>query len=98
MYTFDQQPDHTSVICSSVISAVRGEYGNYHLAKRTEESVLNISPLMPIYWFFDLKTVARRNVLLPQLRLTFTIDEAWRVMQKVRGDLALRKTPPFPLP
>lgn len=98
MYTFDQQPDHPSVICSSVISAVRGEYGNYHLVKRTEESVLNISPLMPIYWFFDLKTVARRNLLLPQLRLTFTIDEAWRVMQKVRGGLTFRKTPQFPLP
>lgn len=98
LYTFEQQPAHPSVICASVISAVRGEYGNYHLTKKTEGQILNISPLMPIYWFFDAEAVARRNLLLPQLRLTFTIDEAWRVMQKVRGGLDFRKTPQYPLP
>ncbi|MBI5927990.1 MAG: DUF1152 domain-containing protein [Chloroflexi bacterium] len=98
LYTFDQQPEHPSVIGSSVISAVRGEYGNYHLTKRTIGNTLNISPLMPIYWFFDLKAVARHNILIPQLRLTFTIDEAWRVMQKIRAGLDFRHTPPYPLP
>lgn len=28
LYTFDQQPEFASVICSSLISAVRGAYGN----------------------------------------------------------------------
>jgi hypothetical protein len=46
LYVFDQQPEYPSVICSSVISAVQGEYGNSHLIKRTHGSELHISPLM----------------------------------------------------
>jgi hypothetical protein len=98
MYVFDQQPDYSSVIGSSVISAVRGEYGNYHLTKRTHGSQLRISPLMPIYWCFDAAPLARRNLLLPQLRLTFDIDEAWQTMQKVRKSFSPRPTPEYPLP
>jgi hypothetical protein len=98
MYTFDQQPDYASVICSSVISAVQGEYGNYHLIKRTEGSNLRISPLMSIYWFFDLVAVARRNLLMANLRLTHDVDEAWAAMQQVKASLAPRKMPEYPLP
>jgi hypothetical protein len=98
MYIFDQQPDYPSVISSSVISAVRGEYGNYHLTKRTHGSDLHISPLMPIYWFFDLPTVAKQNLLLSALRLTYTVDEAWAAMQKAKETLAYRKLPEYPLP
>src|SRR5262249_14476812 len=96
LYIFDQQPNHPSVISSSVISAVRGEFGNYHLTKRTHGSDLRISPFMPIYWFFELPTVARLNLLLPALRLTFTIDEAWNVMQKTRASLPPRKESDLP--
>lgn len=41
-----------SVINSSIISAVRGNYGDYHLTDKTKDSHLWISPLMAIYWFF----------------------------------------------
>lgn len=98
MYVFDQQPHHPSVICSSVVSAVRGEYGDYHLVQRTQGSNLRISGLMPIYWFFDLPTVARHNKLLPHLRLTYTVEEAWQAMQKARQTFAFRPTPENPLP
>jgi len=91
LYIFDQQPDYPSVIASSVISAARGEYGNYHLIKRTQGSNLRISPLMPMYWFFDLPAVARQNLLLASLRLTHTVDEAWTAMQKARQTLPFRK-------
>jgi hypothetical protein len=97
LYTFDQQPDYASVICSSLISAVRGEYGNHHLTKRTHGSQLRISPLMPIYWFFDAQKVAERNRLLEHLRLTWTIDEAWTAMQKARAGMVMRPTPEHPL-
>ena len=98
MHIFDQQPQYASVISSSVIAAVRGEYGNYHLTKRTRGSELHISPLMPIYWFFDLPTVARRNLLLQALRLTFTVDEAWAAMQKGKAALPPRNEAEYPLP
>ncbi len=98
LYIFDQQPDYPSVISSSIISAVRGEYGNFHLTKRTHGSRLYISPLMPIYWFFELPVVARHNLLLSALRLTYTVEEAWAAMQKARETLASRKLAEYPLP
>src|SRR5258708_20247136 len=98
MYIFDQQSDYPSVISSSVISAVRGEYGDYHLTKRTHGNSLHISPLMPIYWFFDLPVVARSNQLLSALRFTYTADEAWSAMQTAKETFAFRKLPEKPLP
>lgn len=98
MYVFDQQPDYPSVIHSSVISAINGEYGNYHLLKRTEGNLLRISALMPIYWFFDASVVAKQNILLPHLKFTYTVDEAWKKMQEKRESIVFRKTPEYPLP
>jgi hypothetical protein len=98
MYVFDQQPAYSSVINASVISAVRGEYGNYHLTKRTQGNRLYISPLMSIYWFFDLPRVAQQNLLLPHLRLTHDVEEAWKIMQDARSKLTSRLAAEYPLP
>lgn len=98
MYVFDQQPQHPSVICASVISAIRGHYGNYHLTRKTHGSRLNISPLMPLYWFFDAPTVAKQNLLLPHMRVTYTVEEAWNAMQKARATLPERAEAAYPLP
>jgi hypothetical protein len=98
LYVFNQQPEYASVICSSVVAAVRGNYGNYHLTKRTQGSTLRISPLMPIYWFFDAQVVAKYNTLIPHLRLTWSVDEAWGEMQKARGSISYRLMPEYPLP
>ncbi len=98
MYVFDQQPTYPSVICSSVISAVDGQYGNFHLTKRTHGSTLRISPLMSMYWFFDLMQVAKRNEILSHLRLTYDVDHAWEKYEGRRKDLKLRPTPEYPLP
>lgn len=67
-----------SVINSSVISAVQGHFGDYHLTEKTRGSSLWISPLMPIYWFFDLLPVADRSLLLPALRETETFNDVIR--------------------
>ena len=56
-----------SVINSSIVSAVRGNYGDYHLTEKTKRSRLWISPLMPLYWFFDFDTVVKQNMLLPEI-------------------------------
>lgn len=98
LYTFDQQPKYPSVICSSIISSVMGEYGDFHLIKRTHESELHISPLMSMYWFFDLPLVAKSNRLVKSLTFTLTIDDAWNKMQKARSEFLPRKIPDTPLP
>ena len=90
-------PDQdSSVINSSIISAVRGHYGNYHLTEKTENSAIWISPLMPIYWFFDLPGVARHNHFLSHIMETEDAVDLFRAMYKFR--LRTRMRAPFRTP
>ena len=63
-----------SVINASIISAVRGEYGNYHLTEKTQGSRLWISPLMSLYWFFDFPTVVAQNAIRASLATRRTLS------------------------
>jgi hypothetical protein len=87
----------TTVINSSVISAARGEYGDYHLTEKTRGSELWISPLMPLYWFFNLQGVVERNHFLSQLRWTETASEVTRAMHLLRRNLPRRPEQRIPL-
>ena len=98
LYVFEQQSQYPSVICSSVISAVEGHYGDYHLTKRTQGSTLRISPLMSMYWFFELTGIAKHNQIMSSLRLTYGVDDAWAKFENRRRELNLRPTPAYPLP
>ncbi len=71
-----------SIINASIISATRGHFGDFHLTEKTKNSTLWISPLMPLYWFFDFDVVVRRNLFLSQLQGTQTFREAFgRVLE-----------------
>lgn len=87
-----------SVISSSIVSAVQGHYGDYHLTEKTKGRRLWISPLMPIYWFFDAMAVAERNLFLSQLQWTQSYGEAAQVLAHVRRSLVLRPLTRVPLP
>jgi hypothetical protein len=76
LYVQDKNIQDASVINSSIVSAVQGHYGDYHLSEKTRGSILWISPLMPIYWFFDLAEVAKHNLYLSQLEGTETFMDA----------------------
>ena len=71
----------TSVVNSSVISAVRGEYGNAHLIPKTKDSLLWINPLMNLFWCFDLDKVAEWNLVVPHLKNTQTFDDVLKTYQ-----------------
>jgi hypothetical protein len=90
LYVQNQPVQDPSVINSSIISAVRGEYGNYHLTEKTKGSRLSISPLMGVYWFFDLATVAAHNLYLPDLRHSYTFMEALQSYLSVRRGIEIR--------
>jgi hypothetical protein len=99
LLTVQEKPNQEdSVINSSVISAARGNYGDHHLSHKTRGSRLWISPLMPLYWFFEVGAVARRNLLYSQLRYTDTPNEAYRGLLGARRGLGLRKASKIPLP
>lgn len=65
-----------SVINSSIVSAVRGQYGDYHLTEKTRRGHLWISPLMSLYWFFDFDCVVKENMLLPEIEGTLLFRDA----------------------
>jgi len=52
-FTFSRMPDHVSIVSSSILSAIAGEFGDYHATQRTEGSELWINPLMGMYWAFS---------------------------------------------
>jgi hypothetical protein len=86
-----------SVINSSIISAVRGNYGDYHLTEKTKGSHLWISPLMAIYWFFDFDVVVKRNLFLSQLHGTLTFRDALSRVMEFGKHVNYRKESKVPL-
>ncbi len=92
------QPYHDqSVINSSIISAVRGNYGDYHLTNKTLGSRLWISPLMGLYWFFDFQLVVKENMILSQLTGTQTFMDAVKVARTVIPHIPQRVAARVPL-
>jgi hypothetical protein len=66
----DAMPDAPSIVCSSIVSALDGHYGDYHQTARTRASTLWINPLMTLYWCFRLGPVARRILYLDAIKQT----------------------------
>jgi hypothetical protein len=71
-------------VTESILSAVEGQFGDYHATYRTQGSELFINPLMSMYWAFDLTAVARRNLYLDRIRETESYDEVTRAIQSFR--------------
>lgn len=96
-YAGRQRLQEPSVINTSIVSAVQGEYGDFHATEKTKGSRLWISPLMPLYWFFDAQAVADRNLFLPELRHSQTRVEAMAAIAACRNRMPLRKAYRIPL-
>jgi hypothetical protein len=90
---YTQSQHESSVINSSIISAVQGNFGDYHMTDKTSGSTLKISPLMPIYWFFDFEGVAKRNLLVEDVEFQWTrkYQEAWQYALDFRQRIPRRK-------
>eukprot|EP01125_Pyxidicula_operculata_P015644 TRINITY_DN5334_c0_g1_i1.p1 TRINITY_DN5334_c0_g1~~TRINITY_DN5334_c0_g1_i1.p1 ORF type:complete len:342 (-),score=51.97 TRINITY_DN5334_c0_g1_i1:34-1059(-) len=74
-----------SVVCSSILSAVKGEFGDHHnqlTKRRTVGSKLYITPLMSMYFAFRLDGVAEHILYLDQLYNTTSFDEISTTIQK----------------
>jgi hypothetical protein len=97
-YTQSVKGQESSVINSSIISAVQGHFGNYHLTEKTEGSILSISPLMSIYWFFHLETIAKNNLFLKhfleEILETKTFIDVLVVARKFLRNRSKRSTTP----
>jgi len=78
----------TSIVNTSVISAIRGEFGDYHATARTSGSTLAINPLMALYWAFRLDGVVERNLYLDRIRETETFAELQLAIERFRHSIA----------
>jgi hypothetical protein len=93
----EQKYQDPSVINASIVSAVRGEYGDYHLVEKTRGSRLWISPLMTLYWFYDAPAVVAQHAVLPALRESVTFSDAIRSALGTLRQLGKRPSSEIPL-
>jgi hypothetical protein len=96
-YVFLEMRGYESVICSSILSAFEGYFGDYHRTRRTIGTELWISPLMLLYMGFDVAKVASNILYFDDLAACATIAQVHKVIDEFRRKTAVRKTPSFPL-
>jgi hypothetical protein len=76
-FVLEQPMHHKSKINMRVVSATNGEYGNHHLYDDYRQLPVYVTPLMSLYWFFELDAVAKRSKLAPIIERGTTIEELW---------------------
>lgn len=86
-YVFARLPQQPSIVNTSIISAVLGNFGDIHATKRTEGAKLFINPLMSLYWAFKLNQVAERSLYLNRIQNTETADEVALEIERFRETL-----------
>lgn len=92
-FVFYDMRGYESVICSSIISALEGKYGDFHRTRRTIGTPLWINPFMQHYWFFRLEAVARSIPYLEQIKDSTSLDEVRAVIRKFRDETPRRAGP-----
>lgn len=69
-----------SIVCTSIISAIQGHFGNHHVTPRTTGSKLFINPLMNIYWTYSLDKIMQQIPYAEKLASTKTRNEVGLVI------------------
>ena len=97
-YANMQQPHHRSIVCNSISSAIRGEFGDYQTTGRTAGSQLFVNPLMPIYWFYNIAVLAKWIGFYDALLDTNSRYDVLNAINDFREQLRLRRLrQPIPL-
>ncbi len=87
---FQMMPRQISIVNSSIISAINGEYGNHHVTGRTSGSELWINPLMSMYWTYEVAAVAQRLQYYGPMLNTLTLSDVVHVIQRHRESVIIR--------
>ncbi|MFO1109794.1 MAG: DUF1152 domain-containing protein [Bradyrhizobium sp.] len=96
-YANQRQPAHPSIVCNSIASALRGEFGNFHATSRTSGNELFVNPLMSQYWAFQTASVVRRMAYSHKLAETERIEDARKIIDGYRATVETRPFRPIPL-
>lgn len=83
-----------SHVHTKIIPAVEGEFGNHHMYDEIDPKLLVkesdeyfISPLMSIYWFFNLEGVVKENLLVKHLKNSSTFTDALMMFRQALPQL-----------
>lgn len=93
----DRMPRRSSIVNSSIVNAVKGQFGDIHATERTRGSRLFINPLMSQYWAFDLDAVAANNRYLDRIQTTDTYAELTQRIVNYHGQQKLRPWTEIPI-
>ncbi|OJV05516.1 MAG: hypothetical protein BGO12_06655 [Verrucomicrobia bacterium 61-8] len=89
-YVFKKMEGAESIVCASIISAVEGKFGNYHMLARTREdpdSKLFICPLMSMYWAYRLPDVAAELLYIDRIRESQQMEEIVKAIESFRQEM-----------
>jgi hypothetical protein len=89
-------PKATTIVNTSIASAIEGRFGDHHRTERTRGGELFINPLMAMLWAFDLEAVARANLYLPALEGTVSIFDVEDVLELFRERVKRRPARAIP--
>jgi len=96
-YVFLEMRGYESVICSSVIAALLGNYGDHHHTRRTVSSKLWINPLMMFYWGFDPELVAREVLYMEDISRAESLEEVSKIIRQFRAEISVRSESLLPV-
>jgi hypothetical protein len=90
--------DVASIVCSSILSALEGQFGAYHATRRTSGDTLWVNPLMAFYWCFALNAVAERVLYLNEILDTESYGDVALAIERYRDDVPNQKSwQPIPI-
>ena len=92
-----KQPRYKSIVMNSILSALRGEFGDFHATDRTADSELFINPLMTQYWFFDVPALVARMAYAEELVQASSWSEARLAIANISGAAKPRPRTAIPL-
>ena len=92
-YVLSKTEYRPSIVCTSILSAIEGRFGNHQRTTRTAESELFINPLMSLYWCFRLEQVARRILYLAGFRKVDGFLQAQEYIETFRDHFRARLRP-----
>ena len=96
-YANQRQPRHRSIVCNSIASAIRGEFGDFQTTQRTDGTELFINSLMAQYWTFAAVKVVEHMAFTKTLAKTMTFADASLAIDRHREQLTPRPRKPLPL-
>jgi hypothetical protein len=91
------QPVRRSIMVSSLVAAVRGEFGHQIVHPKTADRPPWISPLTALVWYFNADAVARAKPYYNEALLTETVGDMAALIEATRNRLGVQKHESIPI-